>query len=213
MKKLITLIALVAIAGVATADLVDGSFSGTAAGLESNGIKITSHLNDGWVFTAAQTIVGGAALQTEAGKWGGNQYAIGQVWEDATLGATDRVTFDVTVDGYSASLTDARMRIEIFGISDPSAWASWEALTLNNSDAVHTGITAVSIMDELVDIQAGVGSYSTAAIDLSGYGTYAIRISTRSPSDTSGATIQFDNVSIGSGAGPAPESGSLFVIK
>jgi len=49
MKKLITLIALLAIAGVATADIVDGDFSGTGfVSYIVSGALNTSHLDNGW---------------------------------------------------------------------------------------------------------------------------------------------------------------------
>ncbi len=184
MKKLITLIAVVAITGVAAADIIKdwnftaGAFSRTssaALNLQNSGVADDTGwavYPEVWSYDAANNEadadVGGAG-------WAGFR-SIGQVIKTADVraySATDALQLK-----YDAAWTggdDATLRVEIFGSSDTSFGGG---LRLNYGGGLNNAVSLGSV-DQVLSAATGVGTGTLDAsiADWSSYTYLVVRIS------------------------------------
>lgn len=215
MKKFITLIAILAIAGTASADLLDGDFqNGSLAANVSGAIVGDNHLNIGWVNNQQFAIMtNGANIYIDNGwtSWTqpnalASQYSFGQCWSDSGLGATDVVKFDVVDEAYLSSVPDPKIFVEVFGAASAP---TWEKLRVSNSTNYDDGALYVPLLYEDIDVSGGNGSYNTASADLSGYPYYAIRVSGKTSNEAwTGGFVGLDNFTIV----PIPEPTLLVLL-
>lgn len=200
MKKMI-LIAMLAIAGVASADLVDGDFQDNLMNpVIQSSMNYVDHNNAGWVGSSMDLYTNGANYGIEMdGQFFGaaDHYYVGQIWtESSVLSSTASLTFDILSQNYTDSVTNPVVTVEFFSF-DGSA-GTWRKVGLQNNNLFNGGWTQIGSTLN-VDISGGVGSYQTANIDLSGNTDliYGIRIGLSSTSDgTFEDTFVMDNVSI-----------------
>ena len=205
MKKMIALIAFLAITGTASADLINGDFQNGVITTNVFGAIIGDyHMNVGWVNKVNWGIGTNEAnyyVYNENAAWTQAdtipaQYSFGQTWLDPSgLPANGAVEFDVVLDEYSSAVPNPQIRVELFG----AKWEmTWEKFRVSNSTNASDGGVLVYLLDELIDVSYGVtNNYSTSFADLSGYTNYAIRISGRtSATSWLGEHIGLDNIEI-----------------
>lgn len=206
MKKVMMLIAALAIAGVTHADLVDGSMTnGFVASVSSLSITFgDDHSNQGWYTgtgtTISWTMAGGTATRDSSVQQY-NERGFGQLWTD-TLTGTQTLSFDYAVDSSGAGLT-----IQVFGIdhNDSNYWligqGAYFSLELpNNTSGTFGNITKTELLTANLGTSAS-GSYSVQIDFGSGYDYYAIGF--YSDLDGSGGTTSISNVSVSAVPEPA----------
>ena len=204
MKKIITLIALLAIAGTASADLINGNFQN--GGITSN--KYNSivggpeFLDVGWVNKEHWGIGTNGAnyyLYNHSAGWVTTNnlqatYGFGQSWSESSgLPTNAAIYFEIVADDYVGNVDDPTLHIEVFGVN--GTWYDWEQLQLNNNTGFPSSLEYV--LNDYVDISVGNGDYSTSFTNLSGYTQYAIRITHQTTTtEWRGDIIGLDNIAV-----------------
>ena len=193
MKKLPLLLVVMCLTATAAADLLDGDFASInpAGKLPSSGNLLDpTEADNGWEISAfidqdalEYVKVGRSHFNT------GQDYFFGQIWNDS-LSAGMHVEFDVVFDSYSSGVTDPKVWIQIFGYTEAPG-----AKSVQLGSAAYTSHFTL-LLDELVDVSGGVGSYSSGSDDLSGYSLYAIRVGLNGSGGGYGEDIGLDNFTI-----------------
>jgi hypothetical protein len=193
MKKLMIALAVLGIAGFASADLLDGTFTGIAT---NSGTALNQddagELDQGW-FVASTGFVqptGTEMAWTRPDATATYSGSIGQIWSD-TLTGNQQLTFDFTLLDI-ADLTTPTLHIEILAVDAGGFFR-------NGFPANDNLVTSIS--EWAIDLTTqSVGTYTSSAINFtptaaSSY--YGIRMSFEVAADGGGAdNIAIDNVSI-----------------
>jgi len=143
MKKLVMLIAMLTIAGIASAGIVDGDFSGTGFHATGQANVETNHLDQGWVLDADSrwtydTANNQADMPTGYRLSDGTSF--GQIWTDnSAITGTQELT--VNYDGvWSGAGGNRRLRIAVFGMN---TLASVSLATGSDGNAAPAGSTVL----------------------------------------------------------------------
>ena len=233
MKKLITLIAMLAIAGIASADFADGDFSAQsiiAVSSIGNGDTAYDYGSSGpgeydddiqwmqsdasWTTVASGGQSGGYANLAGAGR------AMAQTWTDsATYTGTDyTLEFWVYVD---VATTDGELNVNVVGLGDPWATVSWRSeIALRNEGLAaqvfplatdHASESGVIVGTRTVDVTGAMG-WTKFTLDLDFASGYEfVGVSFGGGVGTGGGNIGIDSVQIVGGA--SATQGSVFIVK
>ena len=169
MKKIITLIAILAIAGIATADVVDGGFTGSGF-VGSTSQSMNKDLSGWQEYSSPRQSYDAANNRVEFGMDGSKAMVtgIGQVLAASGFTAAD-VAFSVTYD-IDDSNEDAVLYATVWGSDD---WDWNESIQLSGISTAprNSGSEVLSTIN-----MTGIGTASgtaNATIDMSGLANYA----------------------------------------
>ncbi len=226
MKKLMILIALLAIAGMAQADIVDGTMDGPMADAADSLMQAKDLDQDGWSTKSPTGLslfeLSGGVMQrsTDLSR---DTYGFGQIITGNGTDDGSWIKFDVS---YNFDGTDGeQFRVCLVGINDGAALFASGINTRTGPSSGTADIGSFSTADgatinNLYDsgLMQGLTGAQTLNVDMAvsgtGYDYYAFFVLSDDINGTvAGDTFTVDNVSIVPSSGPAGTPGTLFVIK
>ena len=197
MKKLITLIAMLAIAGVATADIVDGDFSGTGFVAYDSTLD-TSNIDDGWYvgFSGDPNAwhYDAATDSVSRGTGATGSRSFGQCFTSSLTGNQTIKIQWAMVDADDSS--DNRVSYAVYGVNNGTGtgMSSFDISSWSFNTTADTGSTAT----KLAEWRRVVLDY-TADIDIAvnfgtGYDSYYIGFSSFNPGSGDSVTVTDINI-------------------